>query len=61
MAIVCALLLAGYFAVAVYAVLSPSNDPQRGMADGFITFVAFLVLCIGGVLWFGERRWPRTD
>ena len=61
MAIVCALLLAGYFAVAVYAVLSPSNDPQRGMADGSITFVAFLVLCIGGVLWFGERRWPRTD
>jgi hypothetical protein len=40
MAIASALLLAGYFAFALYAMSSPSNDPQRGMAQGFIIFVA---------------------
>jgi hypothetical protein len=56
MAIVSALLLAGYFAFALYAMSSPSNDPQRGMAQGFIIFVAFVLLLLAGVLWFGVAR-----
>lgn len=56
MAIASALLLAGYFAFALYAMASPSNDPQRGMAQGFIIFVALVLLLLGGVLWFGAAR-----
>lgn len=51
-----AVFLVGYFAVAVYAFLSPSSDPQRGMAEGFIIFVALILLFFGGVLWFGVVR-----
>jgi hypothetical protein len=32
MGIVSAALLTGYFAFALYALFSPSNDPQQGMA-----------------------------
>ena len=56
MAIVSALLLVGYFAFALYAMSSPSNDPQRGMAQGFIIFVAFVLLLLAGALWFGVAR-----
>jgi hypothetical protein len=56
MSIATAVLLAGYFAVAVYAPLSPSSDPQRGMADGFIILVALILLAFGGALWFGVAR-----
>jgi multisubunit Na+/H+ antiporter MnhB subunit len=56
MAIASALLLAGYFAFALYAMFSSSNDPQRGMAQGFIIFVAFVLLLLAGVLWFGIAR-----
>jgi hypothetical protein len=51
-----AVLLGGYFAIALYAGASPSNDPQRGMAQGFIIFVALLLLAVGGVLWFAVVR-----
>lgn len=56
MSIASAALLAIYFAVAVYAGASPSNDPQRGMAQGFIIFVALLLLLAGGALWFAVAR-----
>lgn len=56
MAIASALLLAGYFAFALYAMASPSNDPQRGMAQGFIIFIALILLLLAGVLWFGVAR-----
>ena len=56
MAIASALLLAGYFAFALYAMASPSNDPQRGMAQGFIILVALVFLLLAGLLWFGVAR-----
>ncbi len=56
MSTVSAVLLAGYFAFALYALSSPSNDPQRGMAQGFITLVALVLLSLGGALWFGVAR-----
>lgn len=56
MAIASALLLAGYFAFALYAMSSPSTDPQQGMAQGFIIFVALVLLLLAGLLWFGVAR-----
>jgi pimeloyl-ACP methyl ester carboxylesterase len=49
-------LLAVYFALAVSALLSSSDDPQRGMANGFIILVALVLLSIGGILWFAVAR-----
>ncbi len=56
MSLVSGVLLAGYFAVALHALFSPSSDPQRGMAEGFIILVAVILLLIGGALWFGVAR-----
>lgn len=56
MSIATVILLVGYLAVAVYALLSPSDDPQRGMANGFIIFVALILLTFGAALWFGVAR-----
>ena len=56
MSIATVILLVGYLAVAVYALLSPSDDPQRGMANGFIIFVALIFLTFGAALWFGVGR-----
>ena len=56
MSIASAMLLAIYFALALYAGASPSHDPQRGMAQGFIIFVAVLLLLVGGALWFAVAR-----
>jgi hypothetical protein len=56
MSIASAVLLIGYFVVALFAGASPSSDPQRGMAQGFILFVLLLLLSIGGVLWFAAVR-----
>jgi hypothetical protein len=56
MSIASAVLLVVYFALALYAGASPSNDPQRGMAQGFIILVSLLLLSIGGVLWFAVVR-----
>jgi hypothetical protein len=55
MSIATAVLLAGYFAVAVRPPF-PSSDPQRGMADGFIILVTLILLSFGGALWFGVAR-----
>jgi len=56
MSIATALLLAAYFAAALYAGGSASNDPQRGMAQGFIIFVAVLLVAVGAVLRFAVVR-----
>ncbi len=53
MAVVSAILLAGYFAFVLYGLLSPSTDPQRAMAQGFLSFVAFILILLGVILWFG--------
>jgi hypothetical protein len=56
MGAVSAVLLAVYLAYALYALASPSTDPQRGMALGLVTFVALLILSVGCALWFGIAR-----
>jgi hypothetical protein len=55
-AIASALLLVAYFAAAVFAGASPSNDPQQGMAQGFIVFVGVALLAFAGLLWFAVAR-----
>jgi high-affinity Fe2+/Pb2+ permease len=49
-------LLAAYFALVLYLLASPSSDPQRVMAEGFFTFVALVLLLLGGLLWLGMAR-----
>jgi hypothetical protein len=57
MAGITAVLLAGYFVFLVYTVAAPSAyDPQQGMAVGFLSFLAFILLLLGGALWFGVAR-----
>jgi hypothetical protein len=56
MSMVSAILLTGYFALALSAFFSPSNAPQQGMSQGFITLVALVLLLFGGALWFGVAR-----
>ena len=56
MSVVSAVLLAGYFLVALNAMFSPSNDPQQGMAQGFIILVSLVLLSFAGALWFGVAR-----
>ena len=56
MSIASAVLLAAYFLFAMYALFSPSSDPQRGMAQGFIILVGLVLLSLGGALWFGVAR-----
>lgn len=56
MGLIGAVLLTAYFSFALYASLSPSDDPQQGMAQGFITLVALILLLFAGALWFGVTR-----
>jgi hypothetical protein len=56
MSIIAALLLTGYLGFAMWALLSPSDDPQRGMAIGFIMFVAMILLGLLALLWYGVRH-----
>ena len=57
MTVISAVLLAGYFAICLYALIAPSQyDPQQGMANGFIGFVCFILLLFAGALWFGVAR-----
>lgn len=57
MTAISAVLLMAYFAFSVYILGAPSvYDPQQGMAYGFITFLAFILLLLGGALWFGVAR-----
>ena len=58
--VVTALLLAGYLGVVVLAWASPSSDPQRGMADGFLMLVTLFLLGLAALLWTGaSHRRPR--
>jgi hypothetical protein len=59
MAIVAALLLAGYMAFALYALFSPSDDPQRGMANGFSCLTIVIFVSLEALLWFGVSRGRR--
>lgn len=54
--IITALLLAGYFGVVGWAWLSPSTDPQRGMAVGFLMLVTIFLLGLAGLLWYGAAH-----
>jgi hypothetical protein len=56
MSIVAAVLLAGYLLFILYGLFSPSNDPQRGMANGFLTFMAVILVTLEVLLWFGVTR-----
>jgi ABC-type transport system involved in multi-copper enzyme maturation permease subunit len=47
--IVSVVLLAAYFVLVVYALSSPSDDPQRGMAVGFVILAGLVLLSLGGV------------
>ena len=47
------ILLTGYFGIVIWAWRSPSNDPQRGMAEGFLMMVTVFLLCLAGLLWYG--------
>jgi hypothetical protein len=51
-----ALLLVGYFGILGWAWLEPTNDPQHGMAEGFLAMVTFFFLCLAGALWYGASR-----
>lgn len=53
--VVTALLLAGYFCVVAWAWLSPSTDPQRGMAVGFLMLATLFLLGLAGLLWYAVR------
>ena len=57
--VVAALLLAAYFGVVSWAWLSPSTDPQRGMANGFLMLVTVCLLGLAGLLWLGIRSQRR--
>jgi hypothetical protein len=52
-AVLSAVILTGYFGIVTWAWLSPSNDPQRGMAEGFLMMVTVFLLCLAGLLWYG--------
>jgi hypothetical protein len=56
---IAAILLAGYFSVVTWALLSPSTDPQRGMANGFLMLVLVCLLGLAGLLWLGIRSRRR--
>ena len=50
------ILLAVYLFVAIRALASPSSDPQRGMAIGFIVPVTLFLLTLAAVLWYGATH-----
>jgi hypothetical protein len=54
--VITALLLVGYLGVVGWAWASPSSDPQRGMAVGFLMLVTLVLLGLAGLLWLGAAR-----
>jgi hypothetical protein len=54
-----ALLLAGYFGIVVWAWSSPTNDPQAGMAVGFLMLVTLFLLGLAGLLWYSVAKKRR--
>ena len=53
------LLLMGYFGVVVWAWSSPTNDPQAGMAVGFLMLVTLFLLGLAGLLWYSVAKKRR--
>lgn len=56
MSIVAGVLLGGYLLFVLYGLFSPSDDPQRGMANGILSFAAFVLIVLGTPLSFGVTR-----
>jgi uncharacterized membrane protein len=56
MSVIAAVLLAAYLLFVLYGLFSPSDDPQRGMANGFLTFVALILVSLEALLWFAVTR-----
>jgi hypothetical protein len=54
--VITALLLAGYLGVVGWAWTTTSDDPQRGMAVGFLMLVTLFLLGLAGLLWLGVAR-----
>ncbi|QOY89557.1 hypothetical protein [Paludibaculum fermentans] len=48
-------LLAAYALGVLYGLVSPSSDPQRGMAQGFLIFMLLVVLGFAGLSWLGTH------
>ncbi len=57
-------LLTAYALGVLYGLLSPSSDPQRGMAQGFLMFIMLVLLALAGLSWLGTHpyrpwlAWP---
>jgi hypothetical protein len=49
------ILLSAYALAAILALASPSSDPQRGMAQGFLMMIVMFLLLLGGLLWLGTH------
>jgi heme/copper-type cytochrome/quinol oxidase subunit 4 len=58
-ALCAAILLTCYLGFAIWALFSPSDDPQRGMAIGFIISVALILITLGLLLWRAVARGRR--
>ena len=53
------LLLMGYLGIVVWAWSSPTNDPQAGMAVGFLMLVTLVLLGLAGLLWYSVAKKRR--
>jgi hypothetical protein len=51
-----ALLLASYSGIVVWAWSSPTNDPQAGMAVGFLMLATLFLLGLAGLLWYAVAK-----
>jgi hypothetical protein len=54
--VLAACMLMGYLGLVLWAWSSPSSDPQRGMANGFLMLVTFVLLGLAALLWRGAAR-----
>jgi len=60
MVIVTSVLLVIHGPLLLYGLVSPSSDPQRGMAQGAPSLFLVIILALAVPLWFGTRhRHPR--
>ena len=50
------ILLAVYLTIVIRALASPSSDPQRGMAIGFLVPVTLFLLTLAALLWYGATH-----
>ena len=45
-----------YLGLVARAWMSPSSDPQRGMAVGFLVPVTLILIGLAGLLWYGASH-----